>query len=324
MNEKLNPLVQKTFPLTADSHLGWLNEGDLVVLIINFHAGTISEGNGVTEIIDEITKLDVRLEVYRSKGVADATVLAAKHGLRANLIVCVGGDGTLNEVCSGLMTLQSPPPLAYIAAGTTCDFARTLRLPINDYREAARIISSGHPVPLDIGKMNTKHFVYVASFGAFTSVASNTPQKLKKSWGHLAYVIEGLRSLPSVKPIPVRIELEDAVIEDELLFGAISNTTSIGGLLRISEKNVLMDDGKFEVMLIKFPTNPLDAANLLSSLIDQNYHNKNIYFFSTARLRFTFPDDVRWTLDGEDAGLLQHVDINNMKQALRIVIPVEG
>ncbi len=323
VNEKLNPLIQDTIPLTADNHLNWLNEDDLVVLIINFHAGSLSQGNGVAEIIDELTKLNVRLEVYRTKSIGDAAVLAAKHGLRAELIVCVGGDGTLNEVSSGLVTLKTPPVLAYIAAGTTCDFARTFHLPIDEFREASKIISTGLPVPIDVGVMNNKHFVYVASFGAFTAVASSTPQKLKKTWGHLAYVIEGLKSLPGIKPISVRVELDDAVIEDQLIFGAITNSTSIGGLIRISERNVLMDDGKFEVLLVRNPQNALDAANLLSALINQNYRNKHIHFFSTSHLRFSFPDPVRWTIDGEDAGLLHNVDIKNKKQALKIVIPIE-
>lgn len=323
MNSELqNPLIQDSIELSAESYTSWLGEDSVVVLIINFYAGTLAQGNGVTEILDEMTKLGARLEVYRSRAIGDAKILAAKHGLRADLIVCAGGDGTLNEVVSGLMTLKNPPPLGYIAAGTTCDFARTLHLPIADYRAAAKILSEGAPVPLDIGRMNDLHFVYVASFGAFTTVASDTSHKMKKAWGHLAYLIEGLRSLPSIKPIRVEVEMDDETIDDELIFGAVTNSTSIGGLLRIAERNVLMDDGKFEVLLIRSPQNPLDAANLVSALINQDFTNKHIHFFSTNKLKLRLPEAIRWTIDGEDAGAQEEVSIENIKQALKIVIPV--
>ncbi len=320
VNEQ-NPLLQEQLKQTADNHLSYLDSGDLVVLILNLHAGTFAVSNAIANIIDELTKLDIVLEVYQTKKVGDGAILAAKHGLRAKLIVCAGGDGTLNEVCNGLMSLKHAPPLAYIPAGTTCDFARTLRLPIEDYKAAASIAGHGQPVPLDIGKMNHRYFAYVASFGAFTHVASSTPRKMKMNWGHLAYVIEGLKSLPSIKPIRVKIELDDAVIEEDLLFGSVSNTTSIGGLLRIDESQVLMDDGKFEIMLIKNPSNPLETPLLLSSLLNQDYQDKNLIFFSTSKLKLHFPDPVSWTLDGEDVGFHSLVEIENKKQALRIMLP---
>lgn len=323
VNEMSNTLISDHQLKTQDNHMSWLDSDDLVVLIVNLHAGVFSEGSAMAEVIDELTKQELRLEIYQTLTVGHGTVLAAKHGMRADLIICAGGDGTLNEVTNGLMSLQNPPPLAYIPAGTTCDFARTLHIPIDDYRAAARLAISGKPVALDIGTMNAnKNFVYVASFGAFTSVASQTSRKMKKQWGHLAYVVEGLKSIANIKPIRVKVEMDDATFEEDLLFGSISNATSIGGLLRINENAVLMDDGKFEVMLIKSHVNPIETGSLISALLNQDYHDKNIIFFSTNRLRLTFEKPQAWTVDGEDAGIQDVVEIKNLRQALRVVIPM--
>lgn len=323
-SEAMNELLETNLPEDKGGSDSWLVPGSLMVLIINFHAGSFADGPAVSQILRELTKLDARLEVYQSKAAGDAGSLATEHGARADLVICAGGDGTLNEVCSGLMALDNPPPLAYIASGTTCDFARTLRLPIHEYTEAAKVIPNGRPVPIDIGKMNDRYFVYVASFGAFTNVSSTTPRKMKKNWGHIAYIIEGLKSLHTLKATSVHIELKDAVFEEELLFASISNTTSIGGLLRINESHVLMDDGKFEVMLIRYPANPLETPALLSALINQDYRDKNILFFSTSHIKMKFQEPVYWTLDGEEAGLHREVDIQNYQRALRVVLPLDS
>lgn len=324
VNETANTLISEPMLKTQDNHLSWLEADDLVVLIVNLHAGIFSQGSAMAELIDELTKHELRLEVYQTLSVGHGTVLAAKHGMRADLIICAGGDGSLNEVMNGLMSLKQAPPLAYIPAGTTCDFARTLHIPIDDYRQAAQLAISGKPVALDIGTMNAnRHFAYIASFGAFTSVASQTPRKLKKQWGHLAYVLEGLKSLTNIKPIRVKVETDDHQFEEDLLFGSISNATSIGGLLRISENAVLMDDGKFEVMMIKSYVNPLETGSLISALLNQDYSDKNIIFFSTNRLKLSFETAQQWTIDGEDAGMQQLVEIENVRKALRVVIPLD-
>ncbi|MDD2213962.1 MAG: diacylglycerol kinase family lipid kinase [Oscillospiraceae bacterium] len=294
-----------------------------IVLLINYFAGSFKGSSAVTDVIEELTAEGHAIKVVQTVPPEQMPQHIAALAQDCDLLICMGGDGTLNQVIDSLLQLDHRPLLGYIAAGTTCDFARTLGLPIDDFALAARQIVHGQVGTLDAGCLNDRHFAYVASFGAFTQVATGTPRQLKQNLGHVAYFLEGLRSLPSIKPIPVKVTWEDGELNTPLIFGAVSNSTSIGGMLRLSEEDVKMDDGLFECMLIKQPASPIETPTMLAKLMNQDYSDKNILFFSCKELTFSFDNPVAWTVDGEIAGDLLNARVTNLYHALDFVFPPE-
>ena len=220
-------------------------------------------------VLDVFTKAGYLTTVYPTQGKADATRIAAELGGQFDRVVCSGGDGTLSETVSGLMQLDHPPVLGYIPFGSTNDCATTLRLPRDPVKAAQTASETGVPRPWDIGRLNGRPFVYVAAFGAFTEVSYDTPQDLKNTFGHLAYVMAGIASLPSITPYHLRIECDDQVLEDDFFYGMVCNTISVGGMKALPTDRVVLDDGLFEVILVRKPTSITDLTDSLQALIRQ-------------------------------------------------------
>ncbi|UOO38175.1 YegS/Rv2252/BmrU family lipid kinase [Oscillospiraceae bacterium CM] len=234
-------------------------------------------------------------------------------------VVCVGGDGTLSGVASGLMQTPSPPPFGYIPNGTANDMASTLALP-RDPRTAVLSILNGWPTPLDIGCYDNKHFTYIAAFGAFTGVSYTTKQSAKRALGHLAYVIGGLASVSSIRPRHTVIDYDDGTLEGNFIFGGVTNSTSIAGFVRLDEKDVDLGDGLFEVILVRQPVKAADLGIILNSIINHTYDSDNVLLLHTKRIRFRFDEDVEWTRDGENGGIYRELEITNCRHALKIII----
>ena len=250
----------------------------------------------------------------------DGTEFTRAHANEADLIVSVGGDGTLNEVIEGLLKSGANCPLGYIPAGSTNDFATSLKISSN-IMQAARDIMEGIPRTIDLGSFNGRCFSYVASFGAFTEAAYSTPQEIKNMLGHMAYIFEGVKDLANIRPIHLRLETDRGdMFEDDYIFGAISNYTSIAGFLTMDPARVIIDDGLFEVTLIKMPTAPMDLSRILYSLQTQQYDDKLIHSCTAARAVIHSPAAVPWTLDGEYAPGETDIIVENMHNALRLVV----
>lgn len=250
----------------------------------------------------------------------DGTEFARTHAAEADLIVCIGGDGTLNEVIEGLLKSGADCPLGYIPAGSTNDFAASLKISSN-VMQAARDIMEGRPRTIDLGSFNDRCFSYVASFGAFTEAAYSTPQEVKNMLGHLAYIFEGMKDLANIRPIHMRLETDSGnAFEDDYIFGAISNSTSIAGFLTMDPTRVIIDDGLFEITLIKMPTAPMDLSRILYSLQTQQYDDKLIHACTAARAVIHSPAAVPWTLDGEYARGETDIIVENLHNALRLVV----
>ena len=246
--------------------------------------------------------VDLRLTQARE----DATRLARELGGKFDAVVCCGGDGTLNETVTGLMDLPSPPPLGYIPAGSTNDFAASLHLP-DQPLEAARVITASGGRPLDVGSFNGRPFIYVASFGAFTRASYSAPQNVKNDLGHLAYILEGVKDLSTLRPYRASVATEEECFDGEFLFGAVTNATSVGGLVKLKEDQVCLDDGLFELLLIPNPKSIADLQGLARSLLLQT-------------LTVQTPEDLPWALDGEfDPGGAQ-VEIHNLHRRLTFLI----
>ena len=259
--------------------------------------------------------VDLRLTQARE----DATRLARELGGKFDAVVCCGGDGTLNETVTGLMDLPSPPPLGYIPAGSTNDFAASLHLP-DQPLEAARVITASGGRPLDVGSFNGRPFIYVASFGAFTRASYSAPQNVKNDLGHLAYILEGVKDLSTLRPYRASLATEEECFDGEFLFGAVTNATSVGGLVKLKEDQVCLDDGLFELLLIPNPKSIADVQGLARSLLLQDFTGGGVIFRHVHTLTVQTPEDLPWALDGEfDPGGAQ-VEIHSLHRRLTFLI----
>lgn len=231
------------------------------------------------------------------------------------LVVCSGGDGTLDEVVTGMLAGGKNIPIGYIPAGSTNDFGISLRLPKNMLR-AADIVLTGRDFPCDVGAFNQDIFVYIAAFGLFTEVSYETDQDVKNMLGHLAYLLEGVKRLSSIRSYPLRLEYEGQVVEDEFIFGMITNSVSVGGFKQITGKNVLLDDGVFEVTLIRRPKNPMELNGVIAALLNRDINAECMLYFRTGSLSIESREPMAWTLDGEYGGSHRQVDIRNCHKVI--------
>ena len=237
-----------------------------------------------------------------------------------DLVVCAGGDGTLNETIAGMLAAKQTCPLGYIPCGTTNDYASSIGLS-SDVLQAARDIVEGTPRSIDVGSFNGRYFVYTATCGAFAKASYTTPQAAKNVLGHVAYVLEGIKDLTAIKPIHMRVTAGDVALEDDFLFCSITNSTSVGGILKLDTQLVALNDGRFEVTLVRNPANPAQLSSILVGLTTQNVPNDMIHFFSASNIHVECDAPVEWTLDGEREPETDVVVMDNLHSAVRIVIP---
>ena len=290
-----------------------------LLFIMNPHAGMKKANRFLVDIINIFNRAGYDVLTYMTAAPGDCITAVEQKAAGMDLIVCVGGDGTFNETVTGLLRTGLDIPLGYIPAGSTNDFAASLKLPTN-VLEAARNIAEGEPVTFDIGRFAERYFTYVASFGAFTRTSYATPQSFKNALGHTAYLLSGIQELSQIRKFHVRFELDDgAIIEDDFIFGAISNSTSVGGILTLDPKQVDMRDGKFELFLVRAPKDVLELSECAKALTEQKYNCKVITFCSASKITVTAPGDMNWTLDGELETGHENVQVDNLHQAIRLM-----
>ena len=288
-------------------------------LVINPNAGTRQARRFLPEIITVFNRAGYYCSVYVTEKRGDATRFVRDHAEGADLVVACGGDGTLNEVITGLQLGGYDIPLGYIPCGSTNDFANGLDLPTAPIIAAGAIVS-GTPHTLDAGLFGPdRYFSYTASFGAFTSVSWSTPQNVKNVLGHAAYILEGIRSLADIRPIHMKISADGQELEEDYIFGAICNSTSLGGVLKLEDRDVDMNDGRFEALLIPFPDDLLVLNRILTALRTHHYDDPSLHFLRAASFTFTGAPDVTWTLDGEAADGGHVVEIKNIRNAIKLV-----
>ena len=261
-----------------------------------------------------------RSVIYATMGKKDAKkiVIDCLERDDFDLIVFSGGDGTLNEVISGLMLGDKKPRIGYIPTGTTNDFAYSLNLPKNMLK-AAQVVLKGEEFPCDVGAMNGEYFTYTAAFGIFTDASYETPQTSKNMLGRLAYILEGIKRLPNWKSYNMEITCGDRIISDNFIYGMIANSNSIGGFKGLTGKDVLLDDGLFEGIFIKMPQNVLDFQSIINDLMKGNLNSDQIFSFPVKEIQITSDELVPWAVDGEYGGEYETVNIKNIKQAFTII-----
>ena len=289
-----------------------------MLFVMNPYAGTRQGVRYLADVIAIFNRADYEVLTYMTSGQGDAMRIVTEKASKVDLVVCAGGDGTFNEAVSGILSSGLDVPLGYIPCGSTNDFAASLGLPTNILKAAQEIVE-GNPVRYDMGLFGSRYFSYVASFGAFTRASYATPQSVKNALGHMAYILGGISELSQIRKEKIRIELKDRVIEDEFLFGAVSNSTSMGGILTLDPKQVDMKDGKFELLLVRAPKNLAEIGECLQALQTQKYNCAMITFLSTDSLTVVANPDMPWTLDGEREDGHAHIEIQNLHQALRLM-----
>lgn len=291
-----------------------------MVFIVNPRSGKVKIRNMLLDVVEVFNSAgyDVHIftTLYRSHAIEIAAGLDEKS---TEIIVVSGGDGTLNEVITGLLKSGKNIPIGYIPAGSTNDFASTFGLS-TDIKKAAKDIVSGSAHTIDVGVFNgERYFSYIASFGVFTSVSYNTPQSIKNTFGHMAYIFEGIKDITKIVPYNVKVETDDAVYEGKYVFGSITNTTSVGGIVKLDSSLVKMNDGVFETVLVKMPSNINDINKIILGLTNSNFDDNVFEFIKSKRVKLTFEDEIDWSLDGEHEKSSKEVVIENIKRAVMLV-----
>lgn len=290
-----------------------------MLFIYNPNAGKGLLKPRLADVLDIFVKAGYELTVYSTQSYRDAynKIVHMKDGY--DLVVCSGGDGTLDEVVTGMMCRENKVPIGYIPAGTTNDFASSLHISRN-ILSAANTAVHGVPFACDVGTFNRDIFVYVAAFGLFTDVSYQTNQNLKNMLGHAAYVLEGAKRLSNIPSYKLKIAHDGEVIEGEFMIGMVTNSKSVAGFRGIMGKKVLFDDGEFEVTLIKKPKNPLELQAIITALLIEDFNTEYMYTFRTSKIIFESREEIPWTLDGEFGGQHEVVKICNKRQALQIMV----
>lgn len=291
------------------------------MIIINPKAGRTTDYQTSENLRKALRQHGCESRILMTTASGNAEMIVGSYANQYDLLLCAGGDGTLNEILNGLKEIKTPPSICYIPTGTTNDFARSLGLSGN-HREAINAVFTGKRQKLDAGDVNGRRFIYSATFGAFVPSSYLTPQSRKNRLGRLAYLIECIRELPYIKPYHMTITDDRRfTTKGDFVFGAVSNATSIGGFLHYDHSEVDFSDGLHEVLLIRYPKNLTELSAVIRSLIAGNYHADGIEMFKSSGLRFVCDDMPEWALDGERFSAREEMTFKNIPSAVNICIP---
>ncbi len=291
------------------------------LMILNPVSGKMALIRHFSEIVKLFQNAGYELDVRCTTGRGSAQKIVSCAAAGNDILICCGGDGTLNDIINGVMECGIDMPIGYIPCGTTNDFASSVGLSKNVVR-AAKDIISGTPKRVDVGKFSDSYFSYVASFGAFTQSSYATPQNMKNILGHFAYVLEGVKEIPYLKPITLTITTETGEVHSgEYVLGAVANSTSIAGIIKLDSNRVDMSDGVFEVLLIKYPKNVMELNNIVISLNTNDFENPSFSFFRAKEIHIEGAPGIQWSLDGECYEAKEKEIIKNYQKAISIILP---
>ena len=296
-----------------------------LLFVYNPRAGKEMLKPRLSDVLEIFVKAGYEVTVHPTQAYRDAYYQIKEYEVgKYDLIACSGGDGTIDEVATGMMKRREMGkdvvPVGYIPAGTTNDFAKSLHIPRKPLAAADNAVK-GVPFPCDIGKFNDSVFVYIAAFGIFTDVSYETDQAVKNVLGHMAYILEGAKRIFNIPSYKIKVEHDGEVIEDEFIFGMVTNSRSVGGFSNMVGKNIVFDDGLFEVTLIKTTKNPIALQEIIAALLIEQVDTKHMYTFKTKKITFDSVEEIPWTLDGEFGGEQDYVEIENVQKAMEIMVP---
>ena len=294
-----------------------------LLFVLNPQAGQRKANRFMPDMIRLFIEAGYSVEPYVTGWAGEATQVIARCPRKYDLVVCAGGDGTLNETISGMMAAGMDCPVGYVPCGTTNDYATSIGLSL-DVMQATRDILAGRPQTVDVGLFNGRSFIYTATCGAFAKVSYTTSQAAKNMLGHAAYVLEGMRDLAAIKPVHMKVRAGDVMLEDDFVFCSVTNSTSVGGILQLDAQLVALNDGRFEVTMVRNPVNPAQLSSILVGVTTQSVPNDMIHFFSAKKLTIECDAPQEWTLDGEREPATNAVTLENLHSAVRIMIPRNG
>ena len=294
-----------------------------LLLLLNPCAGQKRANRFLPEMIRLYNDRGYDCVCYVTADSGDATRYLARRAADFDRVVCIGGDGTLNETIAGLVQAGVSCPVGYIPAGTTNDYAGSLGLSSDIMRAAADAVD-GKVFRFDLGRFNGRSFIYTASCGAFAKTSYTTPQLSKNLLGHLAYVLEGIKDLPTLKPICLKATVGDTVYENEYIFCSVTNSISVGGILKLNPDLVRLNDGVFEVLLIKNPTTPAQWTRVIGALTSGELNNEMIDFFTAESIHIETMENVEWTLDGERGACGRSFEVQNLHQRIQLMLPASA
>ena len=289
-----------------------------MLFIMNPFAGQKRANRVLPDILLLFSQAGYDIHTVMTTGTGAATRAAQTQAGSVDLVVCCGGDGTLNETITGLLRSGAKTPLGYIPTGTTNDFAASLGLSHNPV-QAAKDILEGEVHAYDAGRFGERYFSYVASFGAFTKASYSASQETKNALGHFAYILEGIKNLDSLRPYRCGVEADGESFDGDFIFGGVSNSTSVAGMVRLRKDLVSLGDGLFETLLIRRPKQFGDLSRIITGVLNQYYDNENVILVQSKNLRFTFEEPVAWTRDGEAGGVTTDVRLSNNHAAIHII-----
>ena len=289
-----------------------------LLLVLNPTSGKRAGKRHLADVVDRFCRADYIPTVFVTASRGDARRIVRTHGGEADLVVCLGGDGTFNEVVSGLLEGGHTTPIGYIPCGSTNDFASAIGLD-KAITNAITAVLEGEPHTYDVGQFGDRYFSYVASFGIFSRTSYATPQNVKNALGHLAYLLEGVKELFDIHPWHVKVEVDGTVIEGDYLFGAVSNSTSVGGVLTLDPDTVNMNDGLLELLLVKMPRNAVELSDCIRALAEHRYDTDTITFLNGSDFTVTADPAMEWSLDGEWGSGAATLRIRNLKDAITLI-----
>lgn len=287
--------------------------------IVNPRSGKIKIKNTLLDVLQIFSNADYSINVCPTLRTGHAIEIVENLSPDTDIIAVSGGDGTLNEVLTGLLKSGKNIPVGYLPTGSTNDFAATFGINTDPIKAAQQLVS-GEGKSVDVGKFNeNRYFSYIASFGIFTAASYKTPQNIKNTFGHVAYVLEGIKDVANITPYNVRIETDDKVYEGKYIFGSITNTTSVGGIVKLDKDIVKMNDGLFEIVLVKYPRNIMELRNIIMGCSVSNFSDKVFEFVKTHKAVFHFDKKIDWSVDGEHEKTDKTVEIENIMRAATII-----
>ena len=298
------------------------------LFILNPNSGKGLIKNHLLDITDILVKAGYEVNVHPTQERGDAAKVMAERGKKYELVVCSGGDGTLDEIVTGMVRSGFKTTIGYIPSGSTNDFAKTLKLP-SSMKKAAEVVAKGNVFKCDIGRFNEDVFIYIAAFGIFTEVSYETPQEMKNVLGHMAYLLEGVKQIPKIKSYALKVSYvsedgSEETISGEFIYGMVTNSQSIGGFKSIAgnvfKGEIDLNDGLFEVTLVKVPKNPIELNSILAALAIADIDTEYMYSFKSGKMTFEFEEKTAWTLDGEYGGKHSRVELLNDKEAMDIIV----
>lgn len=290
-----------------------------LLLLANLYSGKGIIKLNLADMIDFYNSKGFEVTVCTSQYAGHIIDIVEKLGSNYDNIICCGGDGTLNETINGLMKLNKRPILGYVPCGSTNDFANSIGIP-TIVEDSYKTAISGYPFTIDIGKINGKHFSYVAGFGLFTNISYETPQTIKNILGYQAYLLAGFKEIANIKTYPIKVTYDNGTFEDEVMLALVSNSNSIAGMKKFFENYANLNDGLFEVLLVKRPNNISLLKHIVSCIVEKNFDNEMFYSFKTNKLQIESANYIKWTVDGEYCGDFNSVEIEVEPRAIDILI----